>query len=602
MRVVWRLIAVLLWAVAAFCLLFIIVGLSTKDWGMAIFGAVFTPLMALPAWRCWQTAGRGVPENHVTSHTGATTIPPQHEPGEQARSSMLQAAPTIPGPSASTEALLAPARTLADSEADEIEVFWKNPRSGTTRRQEQPRPDSVLEPRPHSLASPHRDVSDPTTKEHVSAELPIARPPAPKAPAEAVTKLQPTPNQKSKSVSARAQGNTKSVTSIQRPIRPKATSTEPARSRRSHSQEVQGLFGYATNRSGLHLNVPFSVVDVETTGFSPARGDRIIEIAIARVLSDGTIEDEFCTLVNPQGRDVGPTFVHHITNEHVRNAPTFSEIADEVLRRLSGTVVVAHNAQFEERFLDSELGLTGITGAQFPALCTMQLAQQVMSAPNYKLGTIAREFGIAIPDAHAALGDVRATAKILPQLLTVNGSPLAYPLEPYTHVGSGSSSMVSLVTRAASLRKGTEGWMTNLVSRLPMNGNAISDNVGFVYFESLTSALEDGRILGDEAKELARIAGQAGLGSSQVQDLNSQFLESLREAALADDILTAGELGHLARASAALGLPNYFDDLNPSDAPAPSADEKNPEPKKRRRRCGNCGEIGHYRPTCPKLS
>jgi DNA polymerase III epsilon subunit-like protein len=77
----------------------------------------------------------------------------------------------------------------------------------------------------------------------------------------------------------------------------------------------------------------FAVLDVETTGFSPLTGDRIIEIAVVRVSGDGSIADEYATLVNPQ-RPVGPSDLHGISQKDVEEAPTFEEIAGDVLERL----------------------------------------------------------------------------------------------------------------------------------------------------------------------------------------------------------------------------------------------------------------------------
>ncbi|MGN7250956.1 3'-5' exonuclease, partial [Arthrobacter sp. SAFR-014] len=132
------------------------------------------------------------------------------------------------------------------------------------------------------------------------------------------------------------------------------------------------LFSYggpSTGQGYVH-DGPFAVVDVETTGFSPAQGDRVIEIAVARVDRHGRIEDEYSTLLNPEGRDTGALFIHGISNDAVRNAPFFHEVIGDILARLEGTVVVAHNAVFEERFLTSELQRAGVSAPLFPALCT----------------------------------------------------------------------------------------------------------------------------------------------------------------------------------------------------------------------------------------
>ena len=112
-----------------------------------------------------------------------------------------------------------------------------------------------------------------------------------------------------------------------------------------------GLFahGSAGGRGGVDLGeVPFVVVDVETTGLSTT-SDRIVEIALVRV-EGGQVVDEWATLIDP-GRDPGSTFIHHITADMLTGAPTFAEVTGEILSRLDGTVAVAHNARFEEGFI-----------------------------------------------------------------------------------------------------------------------------------------------------------------------------------------------------------------------------------------------------------
>src|SRR3954453_21271653 len=108
------------------------------------------------------------------------------------------------------------------------------------------------------------------------------------------------------------------------------------------------LFQYGGDGPGFPVDAPYAVIDVETTGFSPAAGDRIVEIAIARVDASGRIEDEYATLLNPDGCDTGPVFIHGISSDAVRDAPRFAEVLGDILTRLDGCVIVAHNAAFEE--------------------------------------------------------------------------------------------------------------------------------------------------------------------------------------------------------------------------------------------------------------
>ena len=321
------------------------------------------------------------------------------------------------------------------------------------------------------------------------------------------------------------------------------------------------LFQYGGDGGGFPVDAPYAVIDVETTGFSPGKGDRIVEIAIARVDAQGRIEDEYATLVNP-GRDVGPVFVHGISNSEVLDAPRFDEIAGELLARMDGAVVVAHNASFEERFLAAEFARMDLALPLNPALCSLWLARRTMRTPNHKLTTLARAAGLSTVDAHTALADVRTVAALLPQMLAAHGQPLRYltGLRPMPQRERAARPR----TRAVELRKGTDGWLASMMARLPMSAAETREADAQRYLDALTLALADGRIVGGEAQQLARLAGSAGMGAAQVEALHRRVLEHMRAAALQDAILTTAELRQLKTAASGLGLPDYFDDLRPT--------------------------------------
>jgi DNA polymerase III subunit epsilon len=168
---------------------------------------------------------------------------------------------------------------------------------------------------------------------------------------------------------------------------------------------------------------PLAVVDVETTGFN-AGPDRVVEVAVVRVSATGVIEEQFVSLVNP-GRDVGPTWVHKITDAMVADAPTFGDIAAHVLELFDGAVVVAHNAGFDGGFLGFELLHAGIETPAVPAACTMQLARwSELKVPNYKLITCCEALGFTNTGAHSALGDALVTAQLVSHLLANEASEL----------------------------------------------------------------------------------------------------------------------------------------------------------------------------------
>ncbi|PVU84425.1 hypothetical protein DDP54_00830 (plasmid) [Cellulomonas sp. WB94] len=204
---------------------------------------------------------------------------------------------------------------------------------------------------------------------------------------------------------------------------------------------VQFIYGsHSTSRqAGPRLDGPYAVIDFETTGVSPKSGDRVIEVAIIRVDRDGRILDEYSTLLNPEGRDTGPVHVHRIRNGDVCDAPRFSDAAADILARLEGAVVVAHNASFEQRFLDAELARLRLGLGAVPALCSLWLARRTLALPNYKLQTIALAARLSVADGHTALGDVRTVAALLPSMLNALEAPLSYgvPVATSNHLARG---------------------------------------------------------------------------------------------------------------------------------------------------------------------
>jgi DNA polymerase III subunit epsilon len=163
----------------------------------------------------------------------------------------------------------------------------------------------------------------------------------------------------------------------------------------------------------LIRSLEFAVVDVETTGGSWGRGHRITEIAAVRMRGDGTVVDEYRSLVNPE-RPI-PPFITALTNiswEMVCDAPRFAEVAGSIARVLSGAVFVAHNAAFDWGFVGAELERAGVplTGR---TLCTVRLARKVVpELRSRSLDSLSYFFNVPIEGRHRAYGDARATAEL----------------------------------------------------------------------------------------------------------------------------------------------------------------------------------------------
>ncbi len=297
------------------------------------------------------------------------------------------------------------------------------------------------------------------------------------------------------------------------------------------------VFEYVNYKSGNEVEGPFAIIDFETNGLDKGK-HRIIEIAIKRIHKNGDHIDEISTLINPEVADAGPTFIHHIKAEELVGAPKFKDFAPELLSRLSGSIVVAHHAAFEDGFLGAELARLGIGVKAMPCIDTLWLARQVIDLPNYKLTTVLEIFGIQEEDAHTALGDVRLLAKLLPVLLS-KSKVLKSNTELFTY--SGKKVPLSIKTRVSNLKKGEAGWLANMVRKLPESGQEVTSEVAVRYTEYLAQILSDGKITGEEAKELSKIAGSAGLGAEQIRKIHSDYVLEIEKLALSDGKITPTE-------------------------------------------------------------
>ncbi|EKU44023.1 ATP-dependent DNA helicase DinG [Lysinibacillus capsici] len=157
----------------------------------------------------------------------------------------------------------------------------------------------------------------------------------------------------------------------------------------------------------------YAIVDLETTGHSPANGDRMIQIAIV-IMKDWEIERTYTKFINP-GKAI-PTFIQdltHITNEDVKDAFPFEAHADYIYELLADCVFVAHNADFDLSFLQAEFKRAGLPKWQGKKMDTVELAKILFPMSlGFKLGDLAADLNIELANAHRADDDARATAEL----------------------------------------------------------------------------------------------------------------------------------------------------------------------------------------------
>lgn len=162
----------------------------------------------------------------------------------------------------------------------------------------------------------------------------------------------------------------------------------------------------------LDPNQAYVVVDVETTG---GRGDqhRVTEIGAVKV-RNGEVVDRFQTLLNPQ-RTIPPgiTRLTGISAAMVADAPIFGDIADEFERFMQDSIFVAHNVDFDYRFISQEFKKIG-RQFRYPKLCTCSSMRKLYPGhKSYSLAALCENYGIALRQHHRALCDAEAAAELL---------------------------------------------------------------------------------------------------------------------------------------------------------------------------------------------
>lgn len=160
-----------------------------------------------------------------------------------------------------------------------------------------------------------------------------------------------------------------------------------------------------------------AVIDFETTGLSPAQGDRATEIA-AVILQDGEVIGRYQSLMNAGVRI--PSFIEELTgisNAMIRSAPPAAEVMREVAEFVGDYPLVAHNASFDCKFWDAELARIKQSRRQEFA-CSLLLSRRLLpQAPSHKLGVLVAFANLpAAGRAHRALADAEMAASLLVHL------------------------------------------------------------------------------------------------------------------------------------------------------------------------------------------
>jgi DNA polymerase-3 subunit epsilon len=166
----------------------------------------------------------------------------------------------------------------------------------------------------------------------------------------------------------------------------------------------------------------YTIIDVETTG----RGNKITEVSIFKYDGEQVV-DEFTSLVNPEA--LIPDYITALTgidNAMVADAPTFAEIAEQVLSITENTIFVAHNVNFDYNIIRNEFKSIKIDFRR-RKLCTVRLSRTLFPGfRSYSLGKLCNSLNIDLVDRHRARGDAEATVTLFRKLLAQENSKTVF--------------------------------------------------------------------------------------------------------------------------------------------------------------------------------
>ncbi|MHA6670217.1 exonuclease domain-containing protein [Homoserinimonas sp. A447] len=302
----------------------------------------------------------------------------------------------------------------------------------------------------------------------------------------------------------------------------------------------------------------FAVIDFETTGLSPAKHDRVIEVAVVHVDEHGRVEGQWETLINP-GRDLGRQDIHRIRASDIMHAPSFEQIAPQLIDLLTGRVLVAHNASFDTRFLVAELERAGYEVEPPAALCTMQLAREYLPGAGRSLSDCCAALDIDLIDAHRASVDALATAQLLGAYIESTDDREFW----FSHISAAldqgwpPASVVSVEwmprpSFAQPVEVTAQSFLGRITIKMPeYAGPAECLN----YLALLDSCLLDRHLSAHEAEALVALAEDLGIDRTTVETLHLEYFEELTKVAWADGVLTTAEMADLVEVGNLLDVP-----------------------------------------------
>jgi DNA polymerase-3 subunit epsilon len=268
----------------------------------------------------------------------------------------------------------------------------------------------------------------------------------------------------------------------------------------------------------------YAVIDTETTGLNIRKNDRIVEVAVVLLDMDLNITGTYETVLNP-ARDLGLVSLHGIDGLIASEGVLFRDIMPSLSGLLHNRIIVGHNVQFDIGMLEDEYQKESVDPYFGVFLDTLQVAKSLpFRCSNYRLGTLCEHFGIPLEDAHTAMADAMATAKLLITMAQrydlkvtclpadLTATSMAYDFNEWTP----RDKIKDIISQPADLKKYIFG-LSNGTKDLPEN----SINT---YLRTIHLALINDEYSLREKSRLEQTINDLSLTRTQAVDLNEEYI------------------------------------------------------------------------------
>lgn len=217
------------------------------------------------------------------------------------------------------------------------------------------------------------------------------------------------------------------------------------------------------------------IMDTETTGLDPMKGDRIIEVGIVELVGRKFTGEKLHVYINPQrGMDEEVIRIHGISEAFLTDKPTFDQVAQSLYDFMDGAEIIAHNATFDMNFLNMEFAKVGMHdfAERVRVTDSLMMAKQQYPGQKNTLDALVRRLDVGKQDRtfHGALLDSEILAEVY---LAMTGGQVMLAIEEDTQADGGHTAhanfadLASLLLESSSNESANQSWYSSLADDYP---------------------------------------------------------------------------------------------------------------------------------------